>query len=164
MSTVTQFMQDGAGARTCSFHAGAVTVSVRPTFRADNDAAKQLAEDLLGPAVVITVLRRNLDEAEAQIQAWKDKCMGMRRELDELKAPPPPPARLFGRGAIRFLNGQMLLMNRRDQGWSSFALPLSGWDELFRRHDCAVVAHGTDDAGPWWEVESTQRPSLGGVT
>lgn len=75
---------------------------------------------------------------------------------------PAVPARIMSTGTVRFMNGELWLLNRRESGWSSFGIRVGSWDELFRRFNVAVTDHGTDEHGAWWSVENVKADRLGG--
>lgn len=85
----------------------------------------------------------------------------LRAEVQRLRAEVPPrdPVRLLGPGCVRFRDGKLWLLNKRETGWASFGLQLSGWDDLFRRFNVVVTDRGSDAFGDFWTVTA---PPIGG--
>ena len=136
--SVTMFAADGAGRRQSSFHLNGIKVSVSPEVDGDrNEEAFQMACRLSMADVRIATLERQLAEAKAQI-------------VDQNRR----PARLLGTGYVRFCNGELWILNRRERGFGEFGYRCDDWDDLFRRFNVHVSDHGEDEHGPWWAVEN----------
>lgn len=136
---ITAFAQKGDGRRNRSFEIDGCTVLVTPGNATDEEAAAvterlaDLDEQLLLARAAYTGANAALGVALSQI-------------------PPKRPARMLGPGCVRFLNGRLFLLNRRERGFGEFGVECDGWDDLFRRFDLKVTTHGEDKHGAWWEV------------
>lgn len=152
-SDVHEFMQQANGSRIRQFDLGGIKVSVE-SDREHDERAKVLAESLrshaLGESFRWSALENERDHAVKS--AHKDREL---RLAAEAKVAPAEPTKLLGVGCVRFDDkGRLYLLASREKGWSAFALWLDGWDDLFRRYNVRVTAHGTDECGAWWEVRS----------
>jgi hypothetical protein len=143
-SPVIVFGVSGSGTRLSAFERDGIHVSVRPTDEDDNEKAFEVACALSRAWQTIFDLQAKVTEQATELDA-------LRARLPAAKA-----ARLLGRGCVRFRDGQLFLLNKRAGGWAEFAVACDGWDELFRRYNVAVVEHGADVFGPWWEVENVR--------
>lgn len=157
-SDVHEFRQQADGSRIRTFDLGDIKVSVESTLESDA-RAKVLAESLrahaLGETFRWSALENERDHAVKS--AHKDREL---RLAAEAKIAPPQPVRLMGVGCVRFdSEGRLYLCSSREKGWAAFAIWLDGWDELFRRYDVRVTAHGQDEHGLWWSVENTATRS-----
>lgn len=144
VSGVTTFGTSGIGTRMSSFDHDGIRVSVQPVLHEDNEKAFDLACALSRAWSTIFDLRAKIADQATVI------------ELMRAKMPSHPPARLLGRGCVRFRDGHLYLLNKREGGWAEFAVACVSWDDLFRRYNVAVVEHGSDEFGPWWEVENAK--------
>src|SRR6185312_8347983 len=139
--------------RSCGFDAETgIKVLVSPSGPESNERALELAKLLAGDAHELRVLADRLI-------SFNEHFAKQEREIERLRAlvPPEKPARLFGRGWVRFESGgRMWLLADREKGWSKFGFVVGGWDDLFRRYDVRVVEHGQDEAGLWWAVENRE--------
>lgn len=84
----------------------------------------------------------------------------LRRQLAEAKRqiPPKRPARMLGRGYVRFVDGKPILLNRRERGLGEFGYTCDSWDELFRMFAVYITEHGVDEHGPWWAADPLPTP------
>lgn len=144
-----------------SFDVMGVTIYVEP--HEDDAHAERIAEELAASGAVVARM------LEAESHAHRLAAENDRLKM-QLKAAqhPPPPARLLGRGCVRFdTDGQLWMMNRAETGWASFGLCIGSWDELFRRFDAVVVEAKQDATGWYWVIESSRanaaRRSEGGA-
>lgn len=103
---------------------------------------------------------------ELEAKTWDDlparersAYESLRAEVQRLRAEVPPrkPVRLLGPGCVRFRDGELWLLNKRETGWGSFGLQLTGWDDLFRRFNAVVVGHGSDAFGEFWTVDAPKE-------
>ncbi len=143
---ITVFGPDQNGARAVQFHRDGLTVLVRPSGAEQNADAHALAIALDSEASSIALLDALLSETRQKHSADVRSLLA--------RIPPKRPTRLLGTGVVRFdEKGRPWLLNRRDRGWGEFGVYLDDWDDLFRRYNVRITAHGTDKHGPWWEVE-----------
>lgn len=143
------------GAHRRSFDVGDCRVIVEPGDRDSDEAGAVLAEALSGDA------ERWEDLRTRYMSAVGDRALAS-EEITRLRGriAPNEPARLLGPGYVRFSETRIMwLLSRRDTGWSSFGVVVSDWDDLFRRYNALVTAHGEDEHGPWWEVASPSTPN-----
>lgn len=146
-SEITIFGPDQSGGRACQFHRDGLTVLVRPLGAEQNSDAHALAIALVSETSTIALL-------DAQLLAAREEH---RREVARLSAqiPPKSPVRLLGPGFVRFdERGRPWVLGGREKGWAHFGFLCEDWDDLFRRWNVSVTAHGTDKHGPWWQVET----------
>ncbi len=153
---VHEFPIQASGNRIRTFDVGNIRVSVEAD-REHDDRAKALASALVSHALGVewrwTALENERDHAVKSAEIARDKMLDAQAKL-----PPPSPVRLLGVGTVRFdEQGRMWLMNKRETGWGSFAVPVADWDDLFRRYNVRVTEHGVDSAGAWWSVENCAR-------
>ncbi len=153
---VTAFPIQGSGRRIRGFDVGQVRVTVESDKEHD-ERAKALASSLISHAMGVdwhwNRLKHERDHAVKSAHIAHDKMLDAQAKL-----PPASPVRLLGVGTVRFdENGRMWLMNKRETGWSSFAVPVADWDDLFRRYNVRVTSHGVDAAGAWWSVENCAK-------
>jgi len=145
-ATVTTFMASGDGSRMSAFDVDGMRVTVTPDCGGENnEAAFELACRLSRHKEVVDQLESALRSLAEDRDDWKAR----------VRAQDKPPAKLLGVGYVRFLDGAIWLLNRRDRGFGEFGVRVDSWDELFRHYDCRVTEHGEDDHGQWWAVEST---------
>lgn len=145
---------------TAQFDVGKFKMSV-DHFDRDGAKATAFAHDLLdsGGAMVrrdneIAALRTQMAEAkiahENAVRVLQMRVAALRAQIPEV------PARILSTGTVRFLNGEIWLLSKRETGWSSFGVRVGSWDELFRRFNVVVTEHGTDKHGAWWSVENAK--------
>lgn len=130
---ITTYMRGPNGGCGRSFEIDGVTVLVRG--HSDDERGSAVAEFLASAPRVVETLR-------AEVQRLR------------VAVPPADPVRLLGPGCVRFRDGKLWLLNRAEDGWSSFGVQLKGWDDLFRRFNVAVVEHGRDAFGDFWIVDA----------
>lgn len=133
MKDITEYMQTSDGGHNRSFTVDGVKVLVQP-INGNDDAAKRVTYQLYS--------------ALPELERLRLRC----QQLGS-KVPPNTPQRLFGPGTVRFRDGELWLLNRREGGWASWGVRLDSWDDLFRRYNVAVTVHGVDEHGTWWEVD-----------
>jgi len=125
------------GSRRRSMTIDGITVMIEP--HVDDVAARRLAEELHGYRAAVTEMAAELAD--------------LRRRV-----PPARRNRLFGAATVRFLNGKVFLLNKREgktsEGFGEFGFEFDGWDSLFRAWDVVVTDHGQDKHGCWWEVQN----------
>jgi hypothetical protein len=132
MAGMTQFPMSGM----VTFDMDGLEVTVRPRLGFEQAAqAKALADELFRSRQTASQLAADLAEAK-------------------LGRPKAGPARLLGRGYVRFFGAEMWILNRRERGAGEFGYQVADWDDLFRRFNARVVDHGVDEHGEWWAVES----------
>ena len=129
-----RFAPDGGGSRAVEFEVGDLRVMVKHWDRDNNERVWELAKELS------TALPR-LERASAELDELRTKIAKSR------------PAQLLGTGYVRFCGEELWILNRRERGFGEFGFQCADWDELFRRFNCRVTGHGTDEHGPWWSVE-----------
>lgn len=149
------------GSGTAEFRIGKFKVQVGTNeHRTDGSEELALANALRERAVAVEATRV---QATLAISVWRRACderdatiARLERELADLRARhPKTPARIMATGCVRFDGpGKLWLLSKRETGWSAFGIPCADWDELFRRFNVRVTAHGTDEHGPWWAVEN----------
>ena len=135
---VNTYASDGSGRRLSAFALGRLRVSVQPMDPEDNEAAFALACQLARSEAEVVQLTADLGACRAQVREQKR-----------------PPAKLLGKGFVRFSATGIYILNRRERGFGEFGYRCDSWDELFRDFDVCVTGHGEDEHGPWWSVEST---------
>lgn len=139
---ISEYMPTANGGRRRSFVVDGVTVYVEP--HEDDERSRAVAAFL--------------SEAPAVVEALRAEVQRLRAEV-----PPTDPVRLLGPGCVRFREGQLWLLNRREGGWSSFGVQLASWDDLFRRFNAIVTEHGSDAFGPFWVVAPPASQRRGGA-
>lgn len=137
MKAITVFAQQSDGRRNRSFEDNGCVVLVTPHNATDEEAA------------AITERLADLDERLKLAQAM---YTGANAALGEAlsQIPPKRPARMLGDGCVRFLDGRLFLLNRRERGFGEFGVECDDWDDLFRRFNVKITEHGTDEHGAWW--------------
>lgn len=126
--------------RSRAFHVDGVRVLVEG--HEDDERAKSVAEHLAG--------------AHDLIEALQLQVTALRRVV-----PPKTPARLLGPGVVRMRDRELWILNRAEDGWSSFGFRAGSWDDLFRRFDVIVTGHGHDETSEFWRVEpSTESNTI----
>lgn len=158
LPTVTTWGRMAGGGRRRSFQVGTCVVSVEPVHGliAHDADAERLAAEIARAAAGIEARHEELtSELEAARLALRDTAE--RLAIAERALPPKRPQRLLAPGCIRVSTGQMWLLGRRDQGWSSFGVQVAGWDDLFRRYAVTITEHGVDEHGMWWEAEPSNE-------
>jgi hypothetical protein len=146
---ITIFGPDQNGGRACQFHRDGLTVLVRPSGAEQNADAHALAialdAEVSSLALLDALLRDTREKHSADVRSLLDRV------------PPASPRRLFGPGFVRFdEKGRPWVLGGREKGWGHFGFMCDDWDDLFRRWNVSVTAHGTDKHGPWWQVESVK--------
>jgi hypothetical protein len=146
-----QFGARQNGARTSFFcPTETIKVLVEPMHADDNDSAFALATELADAHVAVTKARSDAIAAMGRAEA-------LERELAfaNSRVAPKAPARLLGPGFVRFTeSGELWLLGKRETGWAAFGFRCDSWDDLFRRYDVRVTAHGSDEHGMWWKCEN----------
>ncbi len=146
---ITIFGPDQNGGRACQFHRDGLTVLVRPSGADQNADAHALAIALDAEASSLTLLDALLRETREKHTSDVRILLG--------RVPPKRPTRLLGTGVVRFdADGRPWVLGNREKGWAHFGFICDDWDDLFRRFNVSVTAHGTDKHGPWWQVESAE--------
>lgn len=136
MPKIAEYARVANGGRRRSFEVDGFTVMIEPH---ENDrAAAALAETLADAIPSMLVMRAEINTLRA-------------------KMPPERPVQLLGPGCVRMRNGELWLLNRRDQGWASWGVRCAGWDDLFRRFNVVVTEHGDDEHGPYWTVHNAKQ-------
>lgn len=132
---IHEYMANSSGARCRGFDL--LGFSVRVEACNDNDAAQK---------EFTTALSTALSELEAA------RC-----ENAELRCriPEKGAVKLMGPGYVRFQNGNLWLLGKRETGWAAWGVRLQDWDDLFRQFDVRVSAVDTDEFGPYVVVEPT---------
>lgn len=140
----TYGVPSGAGARASTFDVGELHVLVNGgSGEEGTEAAFALACCLASATLVQTEDRATIDRLERELAAAKARI------------PPARPARLMGRGYVRFTGaGELWVLGGREKGWGHFGYRCESWDDLFRRYNVRVVEAGEDEHGPWWAVEN----------
>lgn len=133
---IRAYMTASNGGRRRAFEIEGVTVHVEP--HEDDERGRTVAEMLANAPANLSGLRADVQRLRAEV-------------------PPRDPVRLLGPGCVRFRDGELWLLNKQETGWSSFGLQLAGWDDLFRRFNAVVVAHGSDAFGEFWTVDSARE-------
>lgn len=128
---ISAYMPNANGSRRRSLEVDGVQVFVEP--HEDDARSLAVAEFLRDAPAVVDSLRAEVQRLRALV-------------------PPAEPVRLGHGGCVRFRDGKLWLLNRREDGWSSFGVQLRGWDDLFRRFNAIVTEHGSDAFGPFWVV------------
>ncbi len=142
----TYGVPSGGGARASFFKRGPLTVTVTGMFDEHTEPAFEEACSLARSSILIASLIQERD-------ALKEALSTAHANI-----PPGSPARLIGRGYVRFAStGEMWILNNRERGFGHFGYRCDSWDDLFRRYDVRVVESGRDEHGDWWAVESTAR-------
>lgn len=149
---VTQYGPRANGARAARFYVpgylGEVEVQVLHHSEDMSDRVLEVARAMFDASAVL----KRAERAEKLLALQAAETRAVRARL-----PPETPARLLGEGCVRFdADGRLWLLSRREDGWASFGVVCDGWDDLFRRYDVKVTAHGVDKDGPWWTVESSR--------
>lgn len=134
---INEYMPSTNGGRRRSFRLDGIEVFVEPCE--DDARGRTLAEFLASASDVIATLRLEVSELRA-------------------KAPPVRQVRLLGPGVVRMRGREIWLLNRAEGGWASFGVRVESWDDLFRRYDVRVTAHGRDETSEFWVVESCAAP------
>jgi hypothetical protein len=145
---VITFGPDSGGRRACQFDHDGLVVQVRPTDSEANERAFDYACGLARVARSLADARAHIDQLKARVAKQDAELAALRLRVQ------PDPVRLLGAGCIRFRDGELWLLNRRQEGWSSFGIRCDGWDDLFRRYNVHVTSTGSDMWGEWWEVEN----------
>jgi len=143
MPEITKYMANGDGRRNSGYRTAdnRFSVLVTPSDGADNEAGFDLAT--------------RLSVSDAVAERLRDEATSLRGKIVAQKA---EPARIMGKGCVRFTTtGELWILNRREGGFASFGFRCDSWDELFRRWDVRVTEHGTDEHGAYWTVESMRR-------
>lgn len=137
MSTakISAYMPAANGGRRRSFEVDGIQVYVEP--HEDDERGSSVATFL--------------SEAPAVVESLRAEVQRLRTLVS-----PKEPVRLLGPGCVRFRDGGIWLLNRREDGWASFGVQLASWDELFRRFDAIVTEHGSDAFGLFWVVTSAR--------
>lgn len=144
---ITVFGPDQNGGRACQFHRDGLAVLVRPSGAEQNADAHALAIALEAESCVVTDLDARLRELREKYSADVRSLLG--------RVPPKSPTRLLCQGFVRFdEKGRPWVLGGREKGWAHFGFLCDDWDDLFRRFNVTVTAHGTDKHGPWWQVET----------
>jgi hypothetical protein len=147
--SITVFGADQDGGRACQFERDGLTVLVRPSGAEQNADAHALAIALDSEASSLTLLDALLRETREKHAADVRSLLG--------RVPPKSPRRLLGPGFVRFdADGRPWVLGNREKGWAHFGFICDDWDDLFRRWNVSVTAHGTDKHGPWWQVENVK--------
>ena len=133
---VHAYMPTTNGGRQRSFDVDGIRVLVGA--HEDDERGKALAEFLAAAPSVVESLRAEVQRLRAEV-------------------PPRKPVRLLGPGCVRFRDGELWLLNKRETGWGSFGLQLAGWDDLFRRFNAVVIEHGSDAFGEFWTVDAPKE-------
>lgn len=152
-TTIRFYATNACGARSVGFDVpaksggpnGPISVLVSHWDAERNKEVEAVAHELANVADIIAERDR--------LQALLKLAAAENVSLDK-RVPPDEPKRLLGTGCVRFRDGELWLLSRREDGWASFGVRLESWDDLFRRYNCRVTANGTDEAGDWWEVAS----------
>ena len=139
MTKLTQYAPDGGGARAVEFKLGDLNVVVKHWDSDNNDRVWDLATEL--------------STALPRLTRANDELVELREKVAAL-SPVRRGAQLLGTGYVRFCGEELWLLNRRERGFGEFGYQCESWDDLFRRFDCRVTGHGTDEHGAWWSVES----------
>jgi hypothetical protein len=134
---ITAFAQKADGRRNRGFEIDGCTVLVTPGNASDEEAA------------AVTARLADLDE---QLKLAQALFTGTNAAFGEAlaKIPPKRPARMLGDGCVRFLDGRLFLLNRRERGFGEFGVECDDWDDLFRRFNVKITEYGTDQHGAWW--------------
>lgn len=134
-----------------------IRVDVQAMHAEENERVLTVAQTLAATTEALRAADLQVCAAKAEARQALERAASAETALAEMRAtlPPKSPARLLGRGHVRFdSDGTLWLMNKLESGWSSFGLRFSSWDEVFRRFNVRVVGHGEDEDGPWWAVEN----------
>jgi hypothetical protein len=143
---------DGTRNRTVTW-SEQVEVQVCSRCGADDDDVAKAARQIADFASEVD-LHNNAMRAAAEREADLRK-----RLADALRQiPPKRPARMLGRGYVRFVDGKPILLNRRERGLGEFGYTCDSWDELFRTFAVYITEHGVDEHGPWWAADPLPTP------
>ena len=156
VSAVHVFAQQADGSRIRTFHVSGIDVQVRGD-REHDDAAEALASSLQAAAQDAVRGWKALEERCAAAEA---RASELESEAIRLRAlvPPPAPVRVLGPCCVRFWDGGLYLLNRRERGWASWGVRCAGWDDLFRRYAVVITEHGTDEHGAYWVAAPEPTP------
>jgi hypothetical protein len=148
---ITKFGGRGDAAHDYSFEVDGISVLVLPYSAADDKKAMLLAQEL---ASAVDAKRHQCDAEVERLLASARRAAEAAEERLRALVPPAGPPRLLGVGCVRFRGDELWLLSRRDRGWGEFGIPIGSWDDLFRRYNVRVTAHGVDAHGLWFEVRS----------
>jgi len=130
---------------------GGIEVRVIGHLSEDQDAIDAVAHEIAvrGGDAIAAPYRASLAALEERYSALEAACKRLKALV-----PPPRPAKMLGAGTIRFdERGNVWLLSNRERGWSAWGIAFESWDELFRRWDVRITAHGVDSTGEWWTAE-----------
>lgn len=147
---ITTFGQRPQGGHVRQFAVRRIRVSVDPDDADNDEAAEQLALALARFAERKHTVWQRL---ESEAMAARTALEAAERELARLRGlvPPASPVRVLAPGFVRFdTQGRLWLLGHRETGWSSFGVLCADWDDLFRRYNVRIAAHGVDEFGPYW--------------
>lgn len=99
-----------------------------------------------------------LNEAQAEATRAADVAEQRAARVAQLEALiPKEPKALLGVGCVRWVGGEMWVLNKRETGWSSSGFRIDGWDELFRRWRAVVIDVGADEHGAYVLIGPKER-------